>query len=160
MNAELQISNERVVGGESVGDITIASSELSGILVPVELVPLAIDEFPIFCIAAACAKGSTTIRGASELRVKESDRIKAMADGLTALGITLKTFDDGLQIKGGNLLGGNVKSFSDHRIAMAFTIAGVRASGPISIEDCENVATSFPGFVGLARSIGIDVRET
>ena len=160
MNAELQISNERVVGGESVGDITIASSELSGISVPVELVPLAIDEFPIFCIAAACAKGSTTIKGASELRVKESDRIKAMADGLTALGITLKTFDDGLQIKGGNLLGGNVKSFSDHRIAMAFTIAGVRASGPISIEDCVNVGTSFPGFVGLARSIGIDVRET
>ena len=83
-----------------------------------------------------------------------------MADGLTALGITLKTFSDGLQIEGGNLLGGKIKSFSDHRIAMAFTIAGVRASGPISIEECENVATSFPGFVGLARSIGIDVRET
>ncbi len=159
MNAKLKVTNEKIIGGEPVGDIRVASSNLEGIVVPSQLIPLAIDEFPIFCIAAACATGTTTIRGAEELRVKESDRIQAMAEGLTALGIKVKTFADGLQIEGGTLLGGRVKSHSDHRIAMAFSIAAIKAKDPIFIEDCKNVATSFPGFVDLANSIGMDIKE-
>ncbi len=159
MKANLQITNEKIIGGEPVGDIRVTSSNLEGIVVPAQLVPLAIDEFPIFCIAAACATGTTTIRGAEELRVKESDRIQAVAEGLMALGVKVETFADGLQIEGGTILGGRVKSHSDHRIAMAFSIAAIKAKDPILIEDCENVATSFPGFVDLANSIGMDIKE-
>ena len=159
MKANLRVTNERIIGGEPVGDIRVTSSNLEGIVVPVELVPLAIDEFPIFCIAAACASGTTTIRGAEELRVKESDRIHAVAEGLMALGIKVITFADGLRIEGGTILGGRVKSHSDHRIAMAFSIAALKAKDPILIEDCENVATSFPGFVDLANSVGMDIKE-
>jgi len=159
MNTKLEVTNEKIIGGEPVGDIRVSSSNLEGIAVPSRLVPLAIDEFPIFCIAAACATGTTTIRGAEELRVKESDRIQAMAEGLTALGIKVKTFTDGLEIEGGTILGGRIKSHSDHRIAMAFSIAALKAKDPIFIEDCNNVATSFPGFVDLANSIGMDIKE-
>ena len=160
MNADIEISNERTIGGEPIGDIKVISSGLAGISVPLDLVPLAIDEFPIICIAAACASGTTIIKGAEELRVKESDRIQAMADGLTNVGITVEVFEDGLQIEGGNILGGKVESYSDHRIAMAFSIAAIRSKAPILIEDCGNVGTSFPGFVDLAKSVGIDIRET
>ena len=159
MNTKLEVTNEKIIGGEPVGDIRVTSSNLEGIAVPSQLVPLAIDEFPIFCIAAACATGTTTIRGAEELRVKESDRIQAMAEGLTALGIKVKTFADGLEIEGGPIFGGRIKSYSDHRIAMAFSIAALKAKDPIFIEDCNNVATSFPGFVDLANSIGMDIKE-
>ena len=160
MNVDIEISNERTIGGEPIGDIKVISSAVTGISVPLDLVPLAIDEFPIICIAAACANGTTIIKGAEELRVKESDRIQAMADGLTNVGITVEVFEDGLQIEGGNILGGKVESYSDHRIAMAFSIAAIRSKAPILIEDCENVGTSFPGFVDLAKSVGIDIRET
>ena len=159
MNANLEVTNEKIIGGEPIGDIRVSSSNLEGIVVPPRLVPLAIDEFPIFCIAAACATGITTIRGAEELRVKESDRIQAVAEGLTTLGIKVETFTDGLQIEGGTIQGGRVKSHSDHRIAMAFAIAAIKAKDTVLIEDCENVATSFPGFVDLANSVGIDIKE-
>ena len=160
MNVNIEVSNKRVIGGEPIGDIKVISSSLVGISVPPELVPLAIDEFPIICIAAACASGTTVVKGAEELRVKESDRIQAMADGLINLGIAVKVFEDGLQIEGGNILGGRVKSYADHRIAMAFTIAAIRSKEPVLIEDCKNVGTSFPGFVDLAKSVGINIKET
>jgi 3-phosphoshikimate 1-carboxyvinyltransferase len=118
-------------------------------------VPLAIDEFPVLCIVAACAQGQTIIRGAAELRVKESDRIAAMVAGLKTLGIAVEEKPDGMIIEGGNLGGGEVDSFDDHRIAMAFAIAGLRASKPIRVKHCGNVATSFPDFVNLATHAGL-----
>ena len=117
--------------------------------------PLAIDEFPVLFIAAACAQGTTRLRGAEELRVKETDRIAVMADGLTLLGIENRVLPDGIDIVGGQLRGGVVDSRGDHRIAMAFAVAALRASGPIEIHDCLNVATSFPTFVTLAQAVGM-----
>ncbi len=157
MGADLTLENKRMFGGEPVADIRVKYSQLKGIQIPEALVPLAIDEFPVLFIAAACAEGETVLTGAEELRVKESDRIQAMADGLVELGVNAKSTTDGIIIKGGEIGGGTVKSFDDHRIAMAFTIAGLRASAPIKIEDCANVATSFPGFVELVNSIGLSV---
>ena len=121
--------------------------------------PLAIDEFPVLFIAAACAEGVTVLTGAEELRVKESDRIQSMADGLVTLGIDAQPTADGIRIVGGQLGSGEVHSHDDHRIAMAFTIAGLRANGELLIHDCNNVATSFPNFTDLARQIGIDLRS-
>ena len=121
--------------------------------------PLAIDEFPVLFIAAAVAKGKTVLRGAEELRVKESDRIQVMADGLRALGVKAEPTPDGMVIEGGEIQGGRVDSHGDHRIAMAFTIAGLVAKGPITIQNCANVATSFPGFVDLAKKAGISLEE-
>jgi len=155
MGANLSLENERMFGGEPVADIRVQYSELKGINIPEELVPLAIDEFPVLFVAAACAQGQTILTGAKELRVKESDRIQAMADGLVTLGIDAKSTEDGIIIQGGQLGGGTVKSFDDHRIAMAFTIAGLRANEQIKIMDCANVATSFPGFVKLVNLIGL-----
>jgi len=159
MGANIDISNETEIGGEPVADLKVSYSELSGITVPANQIPLAIDEFPIFFIAAACAKGTTELRGAEELRVKESDRIEAMAVGLKSLGIQVKTFPDGIRIEGGDILGGRVNSFGDHRIAMAFSIAALRSSSAIEVENCNNVATSFPGFVALAKQVGINLSE-
>jgi 3-phosphoshikimate 1-carboxyvinyltransferase len=113
-----------------------------------------IDEFPVLCVAAACARGRTRIRGAAELRVKESDRIAAMAAGLRALGIGVEETPDGLDIEGGALQGGEVDSRGDHRIAMAFAVAGQVAAGEVRIRDVANVATSFPGFDAMARGVG------
>ena len=122
--------------------------------------PLAIDEFPVLFVAAACATGRTVLIGAEELRVKESDRIQVMADGLVALGIDAQATADGIIIKGGELQGGAVDSHGDHRIAMAFAMAALRAGGSIDIHDCANVNTSFPGFVGLAAGAGLQVLAT
>ena len=119
--------------------------------------PLAIDEFPVLFVAAACAKGETVLTGAEELRVKESDRIEAMAQGLRTLGIEVETMADGIRIQGGSMKGGVIESHGDHRIAMAFSIASLAASEVINIRDCANVDTSFPGFVDLARNAGIQV---
>ena len=127
---------------------------------PKDIVALAIDEFPVFCIAAACAEGRTILRHAEELRVKESDRIESMAIGLRTLGIKVKTFSDGLEIEGGVIGGGEIESFSDHRIAMAFAVASLKASQKILIKDCGNVATSFPGFVSVANSVGFNITES
>ena len=134
-------------------------SPLIGINIPESEVPLAIDEFPVLFIAAACAEGTTVLTGAEELRFKESDRIQVMADGLQTLGISAEPRADGIVIEGGQLQGGQVGSHGDHRIAMAFAIAGLRAADPVIIDDCSNVSTSFPGFVMLAKKSGINIRE-
>ena len=160
MGADIQIQNERTVGGEPVADIRIKSAPLQGIQIPEALVPLAIDEFPAIFVAAACATGTTTLTGAEELRVKESDRIQVMADGLQNCGIEAQPTVDGIVIQGGTLTGGEVDSHGDHRIAMSFVMAGLRAEGKICIHDCANVNTSFPGFVELAQSLGVEVTES
>ena len=123
-------------------------------------VPLAIDEFPALFIAAACAEGETLLSGAEELRVKESDRIQVMADGLKALGIEADPTPDGIRIQGGRMTGGTVDSHGDHRIAMSFAMAALRASGEIRITDCANVNTSFPGFAALAAEAGLSIRQS
>ena len=155
MGADLTVDNEREVGGEPVADIHVRYAPLHGIEIPDEQVPLAIDEFPALFIAAACAEGRTILRGAEELRVKESDRIQVMADGLHTLGIEATPTPDGIVIVGGQLGSGVIQTHHDHRIAMSFAVAALRASGPIRIERCENVATSFPNFVELAQSCGL-----
>jgi 3-phosphoshikimate 1-carboxyvinyltransferase len=160
MGARIELQNPRVVGGEPVADIRVQSAPLHAIDIPRELVPLAIDEFPVLFIAAACATGTTRLRGAEELRVKESDRIQVMADGLAILGIEARVQPDGIEIDGGQLGGGRVESHGDHRIAMAFSVASLRASREISIDDCANVNTSFPGFAELARRVGIRIQTS
>lgn len=157
MGANIESSNERLVGGEPVADLRVRYQPLKGIVVAEDQIPLAIDEFPVLFIAAACAEGETLLRGAEELRVKESDRIDAMAQGLEKLGVAIETFDDGIKITGGDIGGGAVDSFGDHRIAMAFTVAGLRSNSPIAIANCANVATSFPNFVELATEVGMRV---
>ena len=159
MGANITLSNEAVTGGEPVADIRVRYAPLKGIQIPVEQVPLAIDEFPAIFIAAACADGQTVLTGAEELRVKESDRIQAMADGLTILGIDATATDDGMIIEGGTVGSGEVDSLGDHRIAMSFAIAGLQAGGTIIIKDCANVATSFPNFVELASTSGLVLDE-
>jgi len=158
MGADIELLNQRDIGGEPVADISVRSAELSGIDIPSHLVPLAIDEFPVLFIAAACADGTTRLSGAEELRVKESDRIQVMADGLTVLGVDAQSRDDGIVIQGGQLGGGVIESHGDHRIAMAFSIASLRATKEIRINECANVNTSFPGFVELARETGIRIK--
>lgn len=157
MGADITLLNEREVGGEPVADIRVRAAKLKGIRIPEDQVPLAIDEFPAIFIAAACAEGETVLTGAEELRVKESDRIQVMADGLTTLGIDACPTQDGIVIRGGAIKGGEVHSHSDHRIAMSFTMAALCASEPIIIRDCANVTTSFPGFVEQARAGGIQL---
>lgn len=159
MGADLTLENQREVGGEPVADIRVRAAKLKGIDIPEDLVPLAIDEFPVLFVAAACAEGRTVLRGAEELRVKESDRIQVMADGLIALGVKAEPTPDGIIIEGGPIGGGEVWSHGDHRIAMSFSVASLRATAPIRIHDCANVATSFPNFLGLAASAGIRVAE-
>ena len=161
MGANIDMLNEREVGGEPVADLRIRSAQLKGIQVPEDQVPLAIDEFPAIFVAAACAEGTTVLTGAEELRVKESDRIQAMVDGLQTLGVDAVGTEDGAIIKGfgseGSFNGGEVDSVDDHRIAMSFTIASLRANAAILVKDCANVSTSFPGFVELASGCGIKV---
>ena len=159
MGADITLHNPRTVSGEPVADIQIRSTHLKGITIPEHLVPLAIDEFPAIFIAAACAEGETVLTGAKELRVKESDRIQVMADGLHAVGINAEPLPDGMIIHGGQIRGGKVDSHGDHRIAMAFTMASLRTQDTIVIQDCANVATSFPGFVTLAQAAGIHIDQ-
>jgi len=157
MGADITLHNEREVGGEPVADIRVRYAPLKGIEIPVDQVPLAIDEMPVLFIAAACASGRTTLHGAEELRVKESDRIASMAEGLTTLGISTQVLDDGIVIEGGVLGGGTICTYHDHRIAMAFAVAGLQAEREIRILDCDHVATSFPGFDALARGLGLQI---
>jgi 3-phosphoshikimate 1-carboxyvinyltransferase len=162
MGADLRLIHHRTWGMEPVADIEVRPAPLRGVRVPERLVPLAIDEFPAFFVAAAGAEGETIVTGAEELRVKESDRIAAMARGFAVLGIEHEILPDGLRIQGGRPFGGGtVDSRGDHRIAMAFAVASLRASGPLEILDVANVATSFPGFGALASSVGlrIDARD-
>jgi len=157
MGADITLKNERDVGGEPVADIRVRYAPLKGIEIPEDQVPLAIDEFPVLFIAAACAEGRTVLRGAKELRVKESDRIAAMAEGLSTMGIVNEVLEDGIVIEGGTLGGGVVHTHHDHRIAMSFSIAALRAEREISILDCDHVATSFPGFDAMARGLGLQI---
>jgi len=158
MGADLRLVNHRSYGMEPVADIEVRPAQLHGARIPERLVPLAIDEFPALFIAAACAEGETLVTGAAELRVKESDRIAAMARGLGVLGVAHDVLTDGLRIRGGQSFGGGtIDSRGDHRIAMAFAVASLRATAPIEILDTANVATSFPGFAELANSVGLHV---
>ena len=157
MGADIEVLNQRSVGGEPVADLRVRSSQLKGIAIPEHLVPLAIDEFPVLFVAAACAEGQTTLTGAKELRVKESDRIQVMADGLQILGIDAQPTEDGMVIQGGGIGTGVVESHGDHRIAMSFSIAGLRSSGPITINNCANVNTSFPELKQLATHLGLNL---
>ncbi len=159
MGADVTLERQREVGGEPVADLRVRHAALKGIEIPDALVPLAIDEFPALFVAAACAQGRTVLRGAQELRVKESDRIQAMADGLSALGVKVEPTADGIIIDGGSIGGGEVHAHGDHRIAMAFSIASLRATAPIRIHDCANVATSFPNFLALCAQVGIRVAQ-
>lgn len=158
MGADITVSNEREVGGEPVADVHVRSAQLKGIQIPEELVPLAIDEFPALFVAAACAEGETILTGAEELRVKESDRIQVMADGLKILGVDADPTQDGIVIQGGSgFTSGEVESHGDHRIAMSFAMASLRARGDITVHNCANVDTSFPDFVGLANHSGLSI---
>lgn len=145
-------------GPEPIADITVHAAKLRGIEVPERLVSLAIDEFPVFFIAAAAAEGETVVRGAAELRVKESDRLAVMAKGLLAVGVQCELLPDGIRIHGGRIGGGRIDSHGDHRIAMSFAIASLCASDTIHIDDVANVATSFPGFPAIARSAGLQLQ--
>ena len=159
MGADIREENRHEQGGEPVADFIVRHAPLHGIEVPAELVPDMIDEFPILFVAAACATGRTVVRGAAELRVKESDRIATMATGLRALGIEVQETPDGAVIEGGRLWGGSVESHGDHRIAMSFAVAAQLADGDVRINDIANVATSFPGFVELAKAAGMTVAQ-
>ena len=158
MGADIEILNRREVGGEPVADLHVRYAPLNGVKVPQNLVPLAIDEFPVLFVAASCAVGRTCVTGAEELRVKESDRIQSMVDGLSILGVDIKGTPDGALIQGGGVdfrfSGGTVEARKDHRIAMAFSVAGLVCRETIIVNDCANVATSFPNFIGLARETG------
>ena len=165
MGADITLSNETVIGGEPIADITVKPSDLKGIDIPEHLVPLAIDEFPVLFIASACATGQTKLTNAKELRVKESDRIQVMADGLTTLGIDCTVLDDGMIIQGKGVAGernavfggGEIISHHDHRIAMSFAVASSRASDEIIIHGTQTVATSFPNFAELANGVGLNI---
>ena len=169
MGADIRLLNEREVGGEPVADIRVRSAQLQGINIPEDQVPLAIDEFPVLFIAAACAQGQTVLTGAEELRVKESDRIQVMVDGLLTLGVKAEPTADGIIIEGKGdwagdssaavFTGGSVESHHDHRIAMSFSVAALRANAPIVINGCDNVATSFPNFVELATNAGFNLEQ-
>ncbi|HJR72248.1 MAG TPA: 3-phosphoshikimate 1-carboxyvinyltransferase [Luteimonas sp.] len=144
-------------GGEPVADLRVRHASLRGIDVPQAHVADMIDEFPALFVAAACAQGNTRVRGAAELRVKESDRLAAMASGLAALGIRVQEFPDGADIQGGAFGGARIESNGDHRIAMAFAAAAQASRGEVRIADVSNVATSFPGFVDKAVAIGFRI---
>ena len=163
MGASITLKNERVIGegvnGEPVADIEVKYVGLKGAKIDPALVPLAIDEFPVICVAAACAEGETSITGAEELRHKESDRISAMVAGLQAVGVDVTEYRDGMTVRGGMIKGGVVESFHDHRIAMSFAVAAGVAQEPIVVNGVENVATSFPNFAELANKVGLNVDD-
>lgn len=158
MGASIEMHNRRTFGGEPVADLRVRGQGLRGIHVDPALVASAIDEFPAIFVAAACAEGETVVTGAEELRVKESDRIATMVDGLVTLGIDAVATPDGALIRGGQLGGGTIDSHGDHRVAMSFAMAALRADAPIHILDCANVNTSFPGFARLAAQTGSGIR--
>ena len=158
MGADVQLHNRCEIGGEAIADIHVSHSRLRGITIPEDEVSLAIDEFPILFVAAACADGDTVLRGGGELRVKESDRIAVMAQGLQQLGLTVQERADGVTIRGGQINGGVVDTQGDHRVAMAFAMAGLRSQAPLTIRDCKNVDTSFPGFLEMASAAGLGIQ--
>lgn len=158
MGAHIIFENEGEMSGEYVADIRVKSASLHGIDIPLDQVPLAIDEFPVIFIAAASAHGVTVLRGAEELHVKETDRIQVMAEGLQKIGVQVEPSPDGMSIEGGAIRGGTVDSYGDHRVAMSFAIAGAVSQEGIVVNNCDNVATSFPDFVEMANSVGIHIQ--
>ena len=160
MGANIEVVGRADAGGEPLADIRVRSAALRGCRIQGDDIALAIDEIPAIAVAAACARGTTKIRDAAELRVKESDRISSVAAGLKALGVTLEECADGLTIAGGSLSGGRVDSRGDHRIAMIFAMAGGAAKGAVEVVNCENIATSFPGFAGVARDAGLNIDDS
>jgi 3-phosphoshikimate 1-carboxyvinyltransferase len=158
MGADLRVYPRETQGGEPVADIEVRRSALRGVAVPPELVPLAIDELPVLFIAAAGAQGETVFTGAAELRVKESDRLAVMSEGLNAVGVPNELLPDGIRIGGGQRLrAGTIDSHGDHRIAMSFAVASLLADEPLAVRDVTNVATSFPGFVATAKACGLHI---
>lgn len=157
MGADIELENARLLGEEPVADLRVRSSKLRGGTVDPALVSLAIDEFPVLFVAAAAASGETVFSGIGELRVKESDRIAAMADGMRRIGIRVDESPDGAVVHGGRFSGGVVDSFGDHRVAMSLTVAGTVADGEVVVRDVDAVDTSFPGFAGCMASIGADI---
>ncbi len=159
MGANIEVVGCLGSGGEPVADLLVRASPLQGVDISGDLVVRAIDEFPVLFIAAACAEGVTEVSGAAELRFKESDRIQAMAEGLARCGVTVEAKPDGIIIQGGGIGSGHVDSHGDHRIAMAFAVAGIAADGDIVIDRCANIDTSFPGFFTTARKAGLDLER-
>ncbi|MDH3352754.1 MAG: 3-phosphoshikimate 1-carboxyvinyltransferase, partial [Gammaproteobacteria bacterium] len=157
MGADISMENRLELGDEPVADIRVRSSRLRGGAVDPALVSLAIDEFPILFVAAAAASGKTVFSGIGELRVKESDRIAAMAEGMRKLGVTVDESPDGAIVHGGGFTGGTVESFGDHRVAMSLAVAGTVASGEVIVRDVDAVDTSFPGFCACMASIGANI---
>ncbi len=157
MGANIQLQNPREVSGEPIADIRVQSAPLKGIEIPSHLVPIAIDEVPILMIAAACASGETVIRNAAELRVKESDRIHAMCDGLEKVGVTVEEYEDGMMVSGGEMSGNEVESYGDHRIAMSFAVAGLVSREAMHVKNVANVNTSFPGFSDCLTKFGMKI---
>ncbi|HUR40578.1 MAG TPA: 3-phosphoshikimate 1-carboxyvinyltransferase [Verrucomicrobiae bacterium] len=157
MGADVDLGATRLLGGEPVADIRVRGRPLAGIEIGGNLVASAIDEFPAVFVAAASARGETVVTGAAELRVKESDRIQTMCEGLWRLGISAQPRTDGARISGGRLRGGVIDSRGDHRVAMSFAMAALRAEAPITILDCANVDTSFPGYAALAAGAGLAI---
>ncbi|MDQ4061562.1 MAG: 3-phosphoshikimate 1-carboxyvinyltransferase, partial [Pseudomonadota bacterium] len=155
MGADIRIENARSEGGEQVGDLTVRASALKGVRVPPERAPSMIDEYPVLAVAAAFAEGETVMEGLDELRVKESDRLAAVAAGLRANGVECRESRDSLVVRGGRVAGGGtVATHLDHRIAMAFLVMGLAAERPVTVDDAAMIATSFPGFVALMEGLG------
>ncbi|CAA3708012.1 3-phosphoshikimate 1-carboxyvinyltransferase [Candidatus Portiera aleyrodidarum] len=160
MGADIKLLNKKNWSNEPVADIKIKFANLKGIDIPIDQVPLAIDELPILLVAAANAEGITRLRGAEELRVKESDRISVMARGFKTIGVQNKVYEDGIDIIGAKKYkGGYIKSYGDHRVSMSFAIAALRSTDDIIIDDCINVSTSFPNFKTLLNNLGIKIKE-
>ncbi len=155
MGADLTIANERLSGGEAVGDIRVRHSALRAVAVPPERAPSMIDEYPVLAVAAAFAEGRTAMNGLAELRVKESDRLNAVARGLEANGVACEEGAEMLAVTGGRVPGGGtVASCLDHRIAMSFLVMGLAAAKPVTVDDGQTIATSFPDFVDLMTGLG------
>ena len=162
MGANIDIQNQKTASNELVGDVIVKSSNLVGINVPENIIPNIIDEIPILSIAAAFADGKTKISNAAELRVKESDRLNAISDGLSKLNIRHQIFNDGIEIIGTKEKIDSddmINSFDDHRIAMSFLIAGIRSKNGISVMNCKNIETSFPNFMNIMNSLGMKIDE-
>lgn len=157
MGADIEVTDLRQAGGEAVADLRVRHAPLRGVALPASVAPDMIDEFPVLFVAAALAEGASRFEGIGELRVKESDRLAAMASALRALGVAVETGADWAVVQGGTFTGGTVGSRGDHRIAMAAAVAGQCAAGPVRIVDCANVDTSFPGFAVLAARLGFDL---
>ena len=163
MGGEISIRNQEIICNEEVADIHVQSSALKGINIKGSIIPNIIDEIPVLSIAAAFADGQTTISEASELRVKESDRLSAISYGLNSIGKSNELFEDGIKINGSkDDISGipEIDSFGDHRIAMSFLVASLRSSEGIHVRDCANIFTSFPGFIDAMQSLGVSINET